>query len=170
MIFLPVRGGPLDDLEFTDDLFDEVDDEIPPGFFDEVDHEVDDDPIEDFEEYDILDDDDESFMFHHVPASQGDPVDVDNNPQHGQNAHDNDPPPPLAEDSGAEDGPPAKRFRIRGKTSVGLSADDVQMLVIANNTFVEDYAELKPADKDWIDENTMPVRIERGDLFEPDSP
>ena len=124
MIRLPVRGNPLDDPDFADDMFDEVDDDIPPGFFDEVNHEVDDDPIEDFDDYDILDDDDDSFMPPLVPARQGDVVHDDNNPQRGLNAHDYGPPPPLAEDSGAEDGPPAKRFRIRGKTSVGLNARD----------------------------------------------
>ena len=61
-----------------------------------------------------------------------------------------------------------------GQTCSGKYAYDVytheKMLVVANNTFVEDYAKLKPCDREWIDDNTLPVFIKRNDLYDQDSP
>ena len=56
-----------------------------------------------------------------------------------------------------------------GQTNTGMYSYDVyvhrRMLVVANNTFAEEYKHLNEADKDWIDQNVIPVFVKKGDLY-----
>ena len=56
-----------------------------------------------------------------------------------------------------------------GQTTSGMYSYDVYthkcMMVVANNTFKEDFAALSLSDRNWIRDNVIDVEIKKGDLF-----